>query len=107
MLKSPGLYGVSVDYQEDDNGLIKKCANIVHSAAALLKKCHLIKYEHSSGRFQSTELGRIVSHYYVTHNSMVTYNQHLQPTMSVLELLHVFVLSNKFKLLPVSDPHVL
>ena len=103
MLKSPGLYGVGVDYQDDDGSLIQKRADIVHSAAALLEKCHLIKYERSSGRFQSTELGRIASHYYVTHNSMATYNQHLRPTMSSLELFRVFALSNEFKLLPVSD----
>jgi len=101
MLKSPGLYGVGVDYQEDDNGLIQKRADIAHSAAVLLEKCHLIKYERASGRFQSTELGRIASHYYVTYNSMATYNQHLRPTMSTLELFRVFALSNEFKLLPV------
>ncbi|KAG1730314.1 putative RNA helicase, partial [Suillus lakei] len=101
MLKSPGLYGVGVDYQEDDSGLIQKRADIAHSAAVLLEKCHLIKYERASGRFQSTELGRIASHYYVTYNSMATYNQHLRPTMSTLELFRVFALSNEFKLLPV------
>ena len=58
MLKSPGLYGVGVDYQEDDNDLIQKRTDIVHSAAALLEKGHLVKYERSSGRFQSIELGR-------------------------------------------------
>jgi pre-mRNA-splicing helicase BRR2 len=103
MLKSPGLYGVGVDYQEDDAGLIQKRADIAHSAAVILEKCHLIKYERSSGKFQSTELGRIASHYYVTHNSMATYNQHLKPSMSSLELFRVFALSNEFKLLPVSD----
>ncbi|KAJ7046921.1 putative RNA helicase [Mycena alexandri] len=101
MLKSPGLYGVGVDYQDDDTGLIQKRADIVHSAAVLLEKCQLLKYERSSGRFQSTELGRIASHYYVTYNSMMTYNQHLRPTMSTLELFRVFALSNEFKLLPV------
>ncbi|KIK97275.1 hypothetical protein PAXRUDRAFT_825079 [Paxillus rubicundulus Ve08.2h10] len=101
MLKSPSLYGIGVDYQDDDNGLIQKRADIVHSAAALLEKCHLVKYERASGRFQSTELGRIASHYYVTYNSMATYNQHLRSTMSTLELFRVFALSNEFKLLPV------
>ncbi|KAJ7271901.1 Sec63 Brl domain-containing protein [Mycena haematopus] len=101
MLKSPGLYGVGVDYQEDDTGLIQKRADIAHSAAVLLEKCQLLKYERSSGRFQSTELGRIASHYYVTYNSMMTYNQHLRPTMSTLELFRVFALSNEFKYLPV------
>ena len=102
MLKSPGLYGVGVDYQEDDAALVQKRADIIHSAAVLLEKCHLIKYERSSGKFQGTELGRIASHYYVTHHSMATYNQHLRPTMSTLELFRVFALSNEFKLLPVS-----
>jgi pre-mRNA-splicing helicase BRR2 len=102
MLKSPALYAVGADYQEDDEGLIQKRADIAHSAAVLLEKCQLIKYERSTGRFTSTELGRIASHYYVTYNSMMVYNQHLRPTMSTVELFRVFALSNEFKLLPVS-----
>lgn len=101
MLKDSVLYSIGVDYLEDDPTLVQKRADIVHSAAALLEKCHLIKYERSSGRFQSTELGRIASHYYVTYSSMATYNQHLRPTMSHLELFRVFALSNEFKLIPV------
>jgi pre-mRNA-splicing helicase BRR2 len=101
MLKLPGLYSVSVDYQEDDGGLVQKQADIMHSAAVLLEKCHLIRYEQASGRFQSTELGWIASHYDMTYNLMAMYNQHLRPTMMMLELFRVFALSNEFKLLPV------
>lgn len=106
MLKMPSLYSVGVDYQHDDVGLIQKRADIAHSAAVILEKSQLIKYERSTGRFQSTELGRIASHYYVTHNSMMTYNQHLRPTMSTLELFRVFALSNEFRLLPVRLPSI-
>ncbi|CAL1708451.1 unnamed protein product [Somion occarium] len=101
MLKDPVLYSVGIDYLEGDPALVQKRADIVHTAAAMLEKCYLIKYERSTGRFQSTELGRIASHYYVTYNSMATYNQHLRPTMHHLELFRVFALSNEFKLLPV------
>ena len=101
MLRSPALYSVTVDYQDDDPLLVQKRADIAHSAAVLLEKCNLLKYERHSGKFQSTELGRIASHYYVTYNSMSTYNQHLRPTMSTLELFRVFALSNEFKLIPV------
>jgi pre-mRNA-splicing helicase BRR2 len=59
MLKSPSLYSVGVDYQQDDTGLIQICVDIVHTAAALLEKYQLIKYGRSSGRSQNTELGRI------------------------------------------------
>jgi pre-mRNA-splicing helicase BRR2 len=100
MLKDPGLYSVGVDYQ-DGAGLVQKRADIIHSAAVMLEKCQLLKYERSSGRFQSTELGKIASHYYVTYNSMLVYNKHLKPTMSSLELFRVFALSNEFKLIPV------
>ncbi|KIP11835.1 hypothetical protein PHLGIDRAFT_124513 [Phlebiopsis gigantea 11061_1 CR5-6] len=101
MLKDPVLYSVGADYQDDDPALVQKRADIVHTAAAMLEKCHLIKYERVSGRFQSTELGRIASYYYVTYNSMSVYNQHLRPTMSTIELFRVFALSNEFKLIPV------
>ena len=101
MLKDPALYSIGADYQEDDPSLVQKRADIVHTAAALLEKCHLIKYERVTGRFQSTELGRIASYYYVTYNSMAVYNQHLRPTMSTIELFRVFALSNEFKLIPV------
>jgi pre-mRNA-splicing helicase BRR2 len=101
MLRTPGLYSVGVDYMEDDPHLVQKRADIVHTAAALLEKCQLIKYERTTGKFLSTELGRIASHYYVTHASMQTYNQHLRPTMTIIELFRVFALSNEFKLIPV------
>ena len=102
MLKSPALYSVGVDYQGEDGILVQKPPDIAHSAAVLLKKCQPIKYERSSGRFRSTELGRIASNYYVAYNSMVVNNQHLRSTMSTLELCRVFALSIELKSVPVS-----
>ncbi|QRV91442.1 pre-mRNA-splicing helicase BRR2 [Ceratobasidium sp. AG-Ba] len=101
MLQSPVLYGIGVDYSEDDPHLIQKRADIAHTAAVMLEKCNLLKYDRKSGAFVTTELGRIASHYYVTYNSMSVYNQHLKPNMSVIELFRVFALSNEFKLIPV------
>ncbi|KAG9307892.1 hypothetical protein JVU11DRAFT_13042 [Chiua virens] len=49
MLQSPGLYGIGVYYQESRSGLIQKHTDVVNSAAALLEKCHLTKYECASG----------------------------------------------------------
>jgi pre-mRNA-splicing helicase BRR2 len=91
MVRSPALYGVGADYQ-DNESLIQKWDDIVHSGVVILEKSQLIKYKRSLGRFTSTELGRIASHYYVTHNSMTVYNQHLHPTMSTLELFRVCII---------------
>ncbi|CAO3589811.1 unnamed protein product [Absidia cylindrospora] len=103
MLRNPALYGVSVDDLADDPYLEQKRVDLAHSAAILLDKCNLIKYDKKSGRFQITELGRIASHYYVTHHSMATYNQHLKPMMGHIELFRVFALSDEFKYIPVRE----
>lgn len=55
-----------------------------------------------TGKFQSTELGKIASHYYVTYNSMMVYNQNLRSGMAMIELFRVFAGSSEFKLVPVS-----
>lgn len=100
MLRSPGLYSVGADYQNDD-ALEQKRVDLIHSAAAVLEKAGLVKYEKKTGRLQSTELGRISSHYYIGHNSMLTYSQHLQPSITTIELFRIFALSDEFKYIPV------
>ena len=100
MLRSPGLYQVGVD-EDDDEALEQKRVDLVHSAAVMLEKASLVKYDKKTGRFQSTDLGRIASHYYITHNSMLTYNMHIQPSVSPIELFRVFALSDEFKYIPV------
>ena len=100
MLRSPGLYQVGTDY-EDDYKLEQKRVDLIHSAALVLEKCGLAKYNKKDGRLQSTELGRIASHYYISHTSMMTYNQHIQPMTSEMELFRIFALSEEFKYIPV------
>ena len=100
MLRSPGLYSVGPEY-EHDNALEQKRVDLIHSAATVLEKSNLVKYDKKSGKLQSTELGRIASHYYITHNSMLTYNHHIQPMITPIELFRVFALSDEFKYIPV------
>ncbi|RPB01060.1 Sec63-domain-containing protein [Choiromyces venosus 120613-1] len=100
MLRSPALYSVGADYAEDE-ALEQKRVDLIHSAAVVLEKCNLIKYDKKTGKLQSTELGRIASHYYISHNSMFTYNIHLQSALTTIELFRVFALSEEFKYIPV------
>jgi pre-mRNA-splicing helicase BRR2 len=100
MLRSPGLYSVGADYA-DDEALEQKRVDLIHAAAHVLERCSLIKYDKKTGALQSTELGRIASHYYITHNSMSIYNQHIQPGISAIELFRIFALSDEFKYIPV------
>ncbi|KAN0065928.1 Pre-mRNA-splicing helicase BRR2 [Thecaphora frezii] len=97
MLRTPALYSVTADYAEDDPFLEQKRADIVHTAAALLEKCGLLKYDRKTGNFTSNELGRIASHYYIAHSSMATYHQHIKPHLGMIDLFRIFALSNEFK----------
>lgn len=51
--------------------------------------------------FQVTDLGRIASHYYCTHETMTTYNTLLKPTLTEIELIRVFSRSAEFKYIQV------
>ncbi|KAJ5026530.1 Sec63 Brl domain-containing protein [Bipolaris maydis] len=100
MLRSPALYRVGPEY-ENDTVLEQRRVDLIHAAAHILEKCSLIKYDRKTGALNPTELGRIASHYYITHNSMATYNMHVQPGISAIELFRVFALSEEFKYIPV------
>lgn len=52
MRKAPNLYGISVDVLKDDPDLEQFRANIIHTAASILEKSGLIKYDRKSGHLQ-------------------------------------------------------
>lgn len=82
-------------------------SDLIHTAAMLLDKHNMIRYDKKTGNFQVTELGRIASHYYITHDSVATYNQLLKPTLSEIELFRVFSLSSEFKHIAVREVCIL
>ncbi|XP_009787289.1 DExH-box ATP-dependent RNA helicase DExH12-like [Nicotiana tabacum] len=97
MVRNPTLYGLAADALKTDYTLEERRADLVHSAATLLDKNNLVKYDRKSGYFQVTDLGRIASYYYITHGTISTYNEHLKPTMGDIELCRLFSLSEEFK----------
>lgn len=97
MLRNPTLYSIPHDELNQDKTLEKHRCNLIYSAACVLEKSQLIKFDHRTGLFQQTELGRIASHFYCTHQTMSTYNQLLKPTLSEIELFRVFALSSEFR----------
>lgn len=103
MLRQPTLYGISHDHIKQDPFLEQHRADLIHTAALHLDRSGLVKYERKTGQFQVTELGRIASHYYCTHETMATYNQLLKPMLSEIELFRVFSLSGEFKNITVRE----
>uniref|UniRef100_A0AAQ5ZSH5 Activating signal cointegrator 1 complex subunit 3 n=1 Tax=Amphiprion ocellaris TaxID=80972 RepID=A0AAQ5ZSH5_AMPOC len=103
MLRNPTLYGVSHDDRNLDPLLERRRMDLIHTAANVLDKNSLIKYDKRTGSFQVTDLGRIASHFYITHDSIQTYNQLLKPTLSEIELFRVFSLSSEFRNITVRE----
>jgi len=103
MLRNPSLYGISEAALAADPLLKQRRLDLVHSAACALEKSQLIRYDRRSGSLQATPLGRVSSHYYISHESMAVYNQHLKPTMTDIELLRLFSLSGEFKHITVRE----
>ena len=103
MLRNPNLYGVSDEELERDPLLEQRRADLIHTAASVLDRANLIKYEKKSGKLQTTDLGRVSSHYYIVYTSMATYNEHLKPTTSDIELFRLFSLSEEFKFINVRE----
>ncbi|KAI3844843.1 hypothetical protein MKX03_004564 [Papaver bracteatum] len=103
MLRNPTLYGLAADVLTRDTALEETRADLIHSAATVLEKNNLVKYDSKTGYFQVTDLGRIASYYYITHGTISTYNEHLKPTMGDIELCRLFSLSEEFKYVTVKQ----
>jgi len=52
MLRSPSLYGISHDKLADDPYLEHYRCDLVHTAASILDKHNLIRYDKKTGNFQ-------------------------------------------------------
>ncbi|PWA74480.1 U5 small nuclear ribonucleoprotein helicase [Artemisia annua] len=103
MKKNPTLYGLPANALSTDTLLQNWRADLVHSAATILDKNNLMVYDRKSGNFEVTDLGRMASKYYITHQTIATYNEHLNPTMSDIELCRLLSLSEEFKYIPVRE----
>ena len=108
MLQDPQLYLGLSDSELDviaeiDPLLEAKRMELVHSAALMLDKAMMIKYDRKSGMFVSTELGRIASHYYLSHSTMLAFNANLKPHMNDIDIFRVFSMAREFSLIPVRE----
>ena len=103
MLRAPRLYGISAEDAAADPYLEQRRLDLSHSAATILDRNHLLKYDKKTCALQVTELGRVASNYYITHQSLAVFNDYLKPTLSDIELFRIFSLSSEFKHISVRE----
>ena len=66
----------------------------------------MARYDERSGNLYVTELGRVASHYYIAHPTIVLFNEKLSKHMSEAELLSVVSNSAEFEQIAVRDDEV-
>ena len=103
MLKSPNVYNITDEEIKEDKTLLKRRSNLIHSAALLLQKNNLIKYNIKTGELSPTQLGKVSSYYYIKYPSIGTYNQNLNENMSEIDIFRLFSLSQEFSLIPIRE----
>jgi len=96
-LRAPERYGAGDYDRTEDATLLQWRLDLAHSAALRLDRDGLCRYDRRSGALEATALGRVAARYYVSSNSMATYNEHLKPQLSDIELFRLFSFSGEFK----------
>jgi pre-mRNA-splicing helicase BRR2 len=103
MLRNPAMYGISPEALERDPTLTQRRIDLAHAAASVLDKHGLVKYDRRTGALIATTLGRVASFYYVTHETVHTFNGSLKPSMNDIEIFRMFSLSGEFQQIHVRE----
>lgn len=96
MRKNPLMYGMDHDEPFNDPLLGNKRNMLIMSAARQLALAKMINFDESTFTFESDDLGRIASRFYICHESISIYNKELSPTMSEADVLAVLCQSVEF-----------
>lgn len=67
-------------------GMCASRKTLVSDAARELEKSKMARFDEKSGNLYVTELGRVASHFYIKHSSIVIYNDLLKRHMSEAEV---------------------
>ncbi|ETW04921.1 hypothetical protein, variant [Aphanomyces invadans] len=103
MMKNPMTYGMSFDERANDPMLVNKRTELLKQAIQTLEDARMIKYDQRRGDFAVTNLGRVASHYYITHGTVETFNEMLNQNMEDEDILHVICSSAEFEQVQVRE----
>ncbi|KAF5832046.1 Sec63 Brl domain-containing protein [Dunaliella salina] len=103
MSKNPLSYGITYQELATDPSLESHKRTLIVEAARQLKAAQMAVFDERSGNLYVTELGRVASHYYIRHQSMVTFNSLLKPHMTEAEVLSMVAQSSEFESMMVRE----
>jgi antiviral helicase SLH1 len=87
--------GISRESTGDDPNLGSKRNELITEAAQKLADARMILFDHPSGGFTISDLGRIAAKYYIRHTSIERFNENFRPKMSEADILAMLCMSTE------------
>ncbi|XP_031846390.1 activating signal cointegrator 1 complex subunit obelus isoform X2 [Nomia melanderi] len=100
------VYGIPHQVIADDPNLERKRKELIDIAAKSLDKAKMIRYNVSTGDLNTTDLGRIASHFYLKYDTVEIFNELIKPIMTEAEILAMISKSQEFEQLKVRDDEI-
>lgn len=86
MKKNPLAYGIPWDELAVEPELLERRRSLATNAARELERCKMARFDERSGNLYVTDLGRVASHFYIRHSSIVVFSEHLKSQMTESEV---------------------
>ena len=96
MNKNPLAYGMTIEEKFSDPHLEVRRVDLIKEAAGVLDKCMMIRYSAHSEHLAVTDMGRVASHYYITHGTIESFNSMLTAELGDADALHVLCSASEF-----------
>ena len=103
MRRNPICYGIDWEALHDDPALLLHRRKLITNAARQLDSLRMVRFDERSGTLYPTEMGRVASHYYITHQSVEVFNEYLSQHMNEGDLLSMMSLSAEFENIAVRE----
>lgn len=103
MHKNPLEYGLSYLASLEESIIVDHLYSLVRAAAEALDRAEMIRYNADvEGILDPTHLGRIASHYYIQHETIVHFSEGLRANMDFGHIFELLSNANEFSQLRVS-----
>lgn len=96
MAKNPFTYGIDWKEIQEDPLLTIRRRKMIVDAARRLHLLQMIVFDENSGAFNTKDLGRIASDFYLLNNSVEIFNQMLNPIATEADVLGMISMSSEF-----------
>lgn len=104
MHKNPLEYGLTYMASVDQSMIFDHLYSLVRSSAEQLDRAEMARYNPDmEGILESTHLGRIASHFYIQHETIVHFNESLRESMDFGHILDMLSKANEFSQLRCRD----